>query len=309
MSAMMPAAGFTASRTGERDKGLVRRDRWVHGLTRDGGPEIHFVEHGSGEPVLLLHGFPDFWYMWRHQIPVLAKAGYRAIALDMRGYNRSDAPTSPRQYRMPQLTRDVVRVMDALGIQKATVVGHDWGGIVAWSFAAEYPERLHKLVVINAPHPSAYRKAILRSSQLLRSWYVFAFQVPRVPEWLLARSRMRRLRRIWANAGGQSGNVTPTDVEKYEKAFSREGRIRATVNYYRAAAASFFDRAPGRAVTAPTLLIWGEQDPFLVSGIPEWTKRCVANLRIQKLAEAGHWPQLETPEQVNAAIVEFLAHE
>ena len=285
----------------------MSRDRWVHGLTRDGGPAIHFVEHGSGEPVVLLHGFPDFWYMWRHQIPLLAEGGYRAIAVDMRGYNRSDAPVEIDAYSTSHLANDVVRVMDTLGIEKAAIVGHDWGGVTAWHLVMNHPERITKLVVINAPHPKAYMHALLRTSQLFRSWYVFAFQVPRLPEMILEASGMRLLRRVWYHAAGGSGDVTDSDVKKYAKAFSRKGKIRAALNYYRAAIRSLFHTGARRIIAAPTLIIWGEKDKFLVSSLPEATRKWVPQLRIRKLARLGHWPQLEAPEEINALIVEFLA--
>jgi pimeloyl-ACP methyl ester carboxylesterase len=285
------------------------RDRWIHGLTRDGGPAIHFVEHGSGEPVLLLHGFPDFWFMWRHQIPLLAQAGYRAIAVDMRGYNRSDAPDEIAAYDASHLAKDIIRVMDTLGISKAAIVGHDWGGVVAWHIAMNHPERITKLIVINAPHPKAYRRALMRSSQLLRSWYVLAFQIPRLPEMMLSASGMKWLRRIWRHAGARSGSVTDADMEKYTKSFSRKGKVRAALNYYRAAMRTMFTGSSQRFIEIPTLIIWGEKDKFLVSSLPAATRRWVPNLTIEKLAQYGHWPQLEAPEEVNALILQFLRAE
>jgi epoxide hydrolase 4 len=287
----------------------VGRDRWIHGLTRDGGPEIHFVENGSGEPVLLLHGFPDFWYMWRYQIPYLAAKGFRVIALDLRGYNRSDAPRGVQSYAMEKLSGDVIRVMDALGILTAHMVGHDWGGVIAWHVAAHHPQRVRKLVVINAPHPAAYFRALARSSQLLRSWYLFAFQVPRLPEYFLSVGHFRLLKRVWARAGGESGNVSADNVGKYVKAFSKPGKLTAAVNYYRAALRSMLRRKKNGTVSVPTLLLWGEKDRFLVSALPELTSRYVPNLETRKLADFGHWPQLESPDTINAAISEFLAHD
>lgn len=283
----------------------MRRDRWVHGLTRDGGPEIHFVEHGSGEPVLLLHGFPDFWYMWRHQIPVLAANGFRVIALDLRGYNRSDAPVGIRNYTIDKLTGDVLGVMDTLGLHSAHVVGHDWGGVIAWKLAIDHPERIQKLVVINSPHPSTYIRALLTSSQALKSWYVAAFQIPRLPEMFLERNGMAALRNAWRRAGSSS-NVTEADVVKYVKAFSRENRISAPLNYYRAFVLSAL-RTRGRGhVNAETLLVWGERDKFLVPGLATAAAKYVPNLQVKRFPLLGHWPQLEDPAAVNASISEFL---
>jgi pimeloyl-ACP methyl ester carboxylesterase len=199
--------------------------------------------------------------------------------------------------------------MDTLEIPSAAVVGHDWGGVIAWHFAAAHPERVSKLVVINAPHPAAYMHSLLRSSQLLRSWYVLAFQIPRIPELLLTASRMKWLRRIWHGAARGAGTVTDGDVEKYAKAFSKEGKVRAALNYYRAAVRSAFTRTRSTGIKTPTLIIWGGKDMFLVSSLPEATRRWVTNLKIHKLANYGHWPQLESPEEVNAVILEFLAHD
>lgn len=305
----MPADESGKSPTADPGRKAVGRDRWVHGLTSDGGPAIHFVEHGSGEPVLLLHGFPDFWYMWRHQIPLFAKAGYRAIALDMRGYNRSDAPGEIAAYNSTHLANDVIRVLDTLGIEKAILVGHDWGGVVAWHFAMNHPGRISRLVVINAPHPKTYFSLLFKTSQLPRSWYVFAFQIPRLPEMILARSRMKLLRRIWKHAARNSGAVTDSDIEKYAKSFSREGKLRAAVNYYRAAGRSLLKPAGGRRIDIPTLIVWGEKDRYLVPALAEATRRWVPRLTIRKFAQYGHWPQLEGPGVVNAVILEFLAHD
>ena len=256
--------------------------------------------------MLLLHGFPDFWYVWRNQIPFLAKHGFRVIALDMRGYNRSDAPRGVSNYAADILCADVIRVMNALGILSAHVVGHDWGGVVAWNLAARHPERVRKLVVINAPHPGAYFRALTRSSQLLRSWYVFAFQLPLIPERLLGFARFRILRRVWAGEGGGSGNMTADDVEKHVKAFSKPGKLTAAINYYRAALRPVFRLGKSSMVSAPTLLLWGMKDRYLVPILPELTLKWVPRLRIRKLDNLGHWPQLESPDTVNAAIAEFL---
>jgi pimeloyl-ACP methyl ester carboxylesterase len=283
----------------------VRRNRWIHGLTRDDGAAIHFVEHGVGDPILLLHGFPDFWYMWRHQIPLLAGAGFRAIAVDLRGYNRSDAPPRVSDYTVDKLAHDVIRVLDTLSVQRAVIVGHDWGGIVAWHIAMNYPDRVLRLVVINAPHPQAYKRALVSSSQLLRSWYVFAVQLPFLPEFMLRRGKFRMLRRSWKNAARGSGTVTDSDVEKYVKAFSPHGKITAALNYYRAAVRTILKRNQRKAVAAPTLLIWGDRDPFLVRQIPDTIHKWVPHVEVRKVPYS-HWPQLEAPSLVTEIIAGFL---
>ncbi len=285
----------------------MARERWIHGLTRDGGPEIHFVEHGSGEPLVLLHGFPDFWYMWRHQIPALASSGFRVIALDLRGYNRSAAPIGVRNYTVDKLSNDVIRVLDTLGILTAHVAGHDWGGVIAWDLAMRHPERLRKLVVMNAPHPATYTRALITSAQALKSWYVAAFQVPLLPELLLKRRNMAALQRVWRGAGGGSQSVTESDLSKYVKTFSREYRLTAALNYYRAFLFSAHRPEKVTPVSAETLILWGARDKYLVPQLADAALRHVPNLRVQRFDALGHWPQLEDPAAVNSAIVKFLA--
>jgi pimeloyl-ACP methyl ester carboxylesterase len=159
--------------------------RWVD----VGGLRLHCVEAGAGPLVVLLHGFPEFWYAWRHQIPALAAVGFRVVALDLRGYNTSDKPARVRDYRPRVLAQEVADLIVALSAGSAAVAGHDWGGGLAWLLAMQHPKRVERLVVLNAPHPVRFLKGLGSPRQLRRSWYVLAFQLPWLPERLGAARR------------------------------------------------------------------------------------------------------------------------
>ncbi len=268
------------------------------------GVRLHYVEAGpaSGPLVVLLHGFPEFWFSWRHQIPALAGAGFRVVALDMRGYNLSDKPKGVDAYRMSRLCGDVAALIAALGAQRASVVGHDWGGGVAWSFAMAYPAKLDRLVIVNAPHPRAFLSAIRTVKQLRRSWYMFFFQVPWLPEAVMRADGYRTMRRIY-----RTMTADESEVDRYIEATARPGALTAGVNYYRAVFRGMRSGARSVArVDAPTLVIWGERDPFLGSELAAPDRDLVPHMRVERLPDASHWVQLERPDRVNALLVEFL---
>jgi epoxide hydrolase 4 len=268
-----------------------------------GEVRLHVVEAGPehGELVVLLHGFPEFWWSWRHQIPALAAAGFRVVAPDMRGYNLSDKPYAVSDYRVPRLVADVAGLVRACGRERAHVVGHDWGGAVAWEFAARRPELLGRLVILNVPHPRELLRGLRRPSQLRKSWYMGFFQLPRVPERLLAARDFAALRRVF-------GDRPPAEIDKYVEAAKHTRALSGPINYYRAA---MRDAARGRPPTyrpivAPTLVIWGENDAFLGKEMARPDSRWVPNTRVEVLAGASHWVQLDAPERVNRLLVEHL---
>ncbi|RMG96024.1 MAG: alpha/beta fold hydrolase, partial [Deltaproteobacteria bacterium] len=174
----------------------VRIQGLAHGFVSAGDVRLHYVTAGEGPLVVLLHGFPEFWYAWRHQIGPLADAGYKVVVPDLRGYGSSDKPTSVDAYAPDRLVADVRALVDAFGGRAAAVVGHDWGGVVAYLFAHAHPERLDRVVVANAPHPAHFFAGLTDPAQLRRSWYVFFFQLPKVPEWYSGAFDHARLRRI-----------------------------------------------------------------------------------------------------------------
>src|ERR687894_743878 len=199
-----------------------------------GGVRLHYVEAGDGPLVLLLHGFPQFWYEWRHQIPALVEAGFRVVAADMRGYNLSDKPPGVRSYRVELLARDVERLILACGEQTAAVVGHDWGAIVAWIAAMRYPGRVGRLAILNVPHPARFLDGLLSPGQLLRSSYLFFFQIPRLPEAVIRAGDSALLRCVFRRDPVRPGALTTEDIERYVEAMARPGALTATLNYYRA---------------------------------------------------------------------------
>jgi pimeloyl-ACP methyl ester carboxylesterase len=279
-----------------------------HGQVFVNGLSLHYVEAGEGPLVLLLHGFPDFWYSWRFQLPALAAAGFRAVAPDLRGYNLSDKPVGIHQYRLDRLAQDIVGLIRVLGAQRAALVGHDWGGVIAWKLANVAPEVLTQLVILNAPHPAAFSQALRTFSQLRRSWYLFFFQLPWLPEAVIRTRDYAILRRVLRGDLGADALFTEDDLKAYRAALSQPGALTAALNYYRAASRSFW-REPmqvnGR-ITVPTLVIWGERDPYLDLRLLRNLDRWVCNLRIQRIPDAGHWVHLEAREQVTSLIIEFL---
>lgn len=276
------------------------------------GLRFHVVSCGprDGKKVLLLHGFPEFWYSWRHQLIALADAGYRAIAPDLRGYNLSDKPEGVASYDMLVLLDDVVALVGALGEQSVDLVGHDWGGAIAWSAAASAAHRhvVRRLAILNAPHPTAFLKH-MTLSQLRRSWYMLLFQLPRLPERLLSRDGFAALRRMLSRSTAP-GTFSPLDLDRYAEALAQPGALTASINYYR----GILRRNPFAALQQlspippelPVLLLWGERDPALGKELTYNLQDLVANLRIEYLPEAGHWPAQEQPTEVNRALLAFL---
>jgi epoxide hydrolase 4 len=278
--------------------------RWVD----VGGLRLHCVEAGTGPLVVLLHGFPEFWYAWRHQLPALADAGYRVVAPDLPGYNTSDKPPRVRDYRPRVLAQEMADLIAALGADSATVAGHDWGGGLAWLLAMHHPERVQRLVVLNAPHPIRFRKGLTSPRQLRRSWYMLAFQLPWLPERLVAASDFRALRRALGRQPTRPGAFTAQDIDRYVAAAAQPGALRAAINYYRAAvrANPLAQAHTLRRVDIPTLVIWGDQDRYLGRELAEPDRAWVPDVRVERIAEASHWVQADAPERVNQLMVDFL---
>lgn len=273
-----------------------------HVRVETGGVTLHCVAAGSGPLLVLLHGFPESSYAWRRQMPGLAAAGFRVVAPDLRGYGESDRPKGVAAYRVQALVDDVAGLIERLGMERAVVVGHDWGGVVAWYTAMLRPERVRRLVVLNAPHPAAYARELRRgSSQLWRSWYAGMHQLPWLPERAWQAFDHALLRKVLG--GGPARTRAEEDV--YVDAFSRPGGMTPALNYYRAAVRHGAPRAT--TVRAPTLLVWGERDRYLVPELTLGLERWVPELRIQRLSEAGHWVHHEEAERVTALISAFAA--
>jgi len=279
-----------------------------HRYAQLGDVRLHYVEVGEGPLVLLLHGFPQFWYMWRFQIPALAGAGFRVVAPDMRGYNLSEKPRGVSSYRVELLARDVERLILACGEASAMVVGHDWGAAVAWVTAMMYPERVKRLGILNLPHPERFARGLLRPAQLLRSSYMFFFQIPRLPEKGLVVGDFASLRYALRNEQMHPGAFTDVDIERYVEALARPGALTAALNYYRALFRRnpLKARAPLRRIEAPVMVIWGERDRYLGKELAEPAATWVPNLRVERLPDASHFVAEDRPDEVNSLLIGFL---
>jgi pimeloyl-ACP methyl ester carboxylesterase len=281
---------------------LAHREALVNGI------RLHYVEGGQGPLIVLLHGFPEFWYCWRRQLPALAAAGFRVVAPDLRGYNLSDKPAGVASYRLDLLCQDVVGLIRHIGAARAVVVGHDWGGGIAWETALRHPALVEKLVILNAPHPEAFFRELKTFEQLRRSWYMFLFQLPWLPEWKISRRNFAAFDQLFRADPVRPDAYTDMDIQLTKEAFAQPGALTAAINYYRAA---FRSRLRGRETRnprteIPTLLIWGERDRYLGIRLTEGLERWVPNLRIERLPDASHWVQNDAPERVNELLLEFL---
>ncbi|MGA7992860.1 MAG: alpha/beta hydrolase, partial [Thermoanaerobaculia bacterium] len=269
---------------------------------------LHWVEQGEGPLVVLLHGFPEFWYAWRHQIPALAAAGFRAVAPDLRGYNLSDKPAFVRSYRIEALLGDVAELVAHLGEEKAHVVGHDWGGAFAWYAPLFFPERLLSLTLLNAPHPLAFRRELKTNpAQRKKSSYVFFFQLPWLPERQIRAGNFAAVEKMLRRDPVTPGAFSDEDVRLYKEALAQPGALTAAVNFYRAAL-RFPPRVAGRKWPdgLKTLLVWGERDRYLGPGLLEGLDRWVPNLTIERIPHASHWVQADAPARVNDLLIRFL---
>lgn len=276
------------------------------------GVKLHVVTDGpeSGTPVILLHGFPEFHYGWRGQIPALAEAGFRVIAPDQRGYNLSDKPKGVSAYNVDTLAKDVVGLFDHFGIQKARLVGHDWGAVVAWTVALNHPERLEKLTILNVPHPDVMRRFILEDKQQRKnSWYVFFFQIPFFVEWMLSKENFRNMARMLVGSGRKS-TFTRSDIEAYKKAWSQPGALTAMLNWYRSifrgSLKYIFKKIPTRRVSVPTRILWGMNDVALSHEMAKPSAELCDDGELIFFEKATHWVQHDEADAVNKNLIEFL---
>ncbi|HUP57000.1 MAG TPA: alpha/beta hydrolase [Bdellovibrionota bacterium] len=274
---------------------------------RDTRVRLHVVEAGpkAGRLMLLLHGFPEFWKSWEKQIEPLAAAGFRVLVPDQRGYNLSEKPPGVASYDIDLLASDVVGLIRWAGHERAILVGHDWGAAVAWHVALRYPEAVERLVIANGPHPRALIRHFRKPAQLRRSWYIFGFQIPYLPELSLA-SRDYRWLAGGMKATSRKGTFTREQLDEYKQAWAQPGALSSMLNWYRAVF-----RSPRRGmrtwqgtVKVPTTIIWGENDAFLGRSIADESARLCESVRLERIAGASHWVQHEEPDQVTRLILE-----
>ena len=278
---------------------------WDEDYVEANGIRLHYVAAGSGPLAILLHGFPEFWYSWRDLIEPLSHIR-RVVALDMRGYNLSDKPREG--YDLATLCADVRGVIEALGARHADVIGHDWGGVIAWVFAMREPDYVRRLAILNAPHLGLALRELRNLRQLRRSAYVGFFQFAGWAERAIAADNYGVVWRTFRSADRKREWLGDEDIQRYVSAIARTGALTAALSYYRQLVRNV-PAAIGvaRVITAPALVLWGEQDPYLgvelLDGLEEWA----IDLRVERFPDAGHWLNQQIPDEVNAALLAFLA--
>jgi len=294
----------------------------AHDYAEVNGVRLHYARTGAGPLMVFVHGFPEFWYEWKHQLSEFGR-DHLAVAPDMRGYNLSSKPASLEDYRMPALVEDLRALTSGLlkttGRTKFTLVAHDWGGVVAWVFAAQHPDMLDKLVIVNAPHPTIFGRLLREDpDQQKASQYMLMFRSPEA-EATLSQNNYAWLKAAVLGAGLRDGTVTEQDQKEYVAAWSQPGALTGGLNYYRAAeigppksgavpsqeAAS--DSAPSLVVRVPTLVIWGEKDTALLTSNLNDLDRVVPTLTIKRIPNGTHWVVRENAAEVNRLIREYLA--
>jgi pimeloyl-ACP methyl ester carboxylesterase len=274
---------------------------------KNGDVGLHAVAAGpqDGLVVVLLHGFPEFWYGWHRQIEPLATAGFRVIVPDQRGYDLSSKPSGVAPYALSELVSDVMAIADQIGQEKIFLAGHDWGAAVAWSTALWYPQRIAKLALLNVPHPSVMRKFISTSPrQFLRSWYMFLFQLPWLPEALFSAFNYH----IGARAllrSSRPGTFTAEDLAHYRSAWSQPGALTAMINWYRALFRTRI-KFQDKTVRVPTRILWGERDDFLLTEMAHESLRYCTSAELFTFANATHWLQHEEPARVSELLIDFF---
>jgi pimeloyl-ACP methyl ester carboxylesterase len=277
-----------------------------------GGLRFHVAACGEGERLALcLHGFPECWYSWRHQMPLLAELGYRVWAPDLRGYGESDKPVGLREYAIERLLGDVAALIDASGSRSTTLIAHDWGAIIAWYFAIRRIRPLERLAIMNVPHPFAALPAIRTWKQFIRSWYVLFFQLPWLPERLLGARSQRAIGEAFRRSCVNPEHFPDAVLEVFRQAAARPGALTAMLNYYRAfirgGGATRQKRLGPRTIETPTLMLWGEQDVALTRETTYGTAAFVSDLTLRYLPQASHWVQQDAPETVNRMLRAWLS--
>lgn len=276
------------------------------------GVDFEVATMGQGDRLALcLHGFPEHAYSWRYQMPLLARLGYRVWAPNLRGYGGTDSPREVSAYRTRTLVEDVIALIKASGARETLLMAHDWGGALAWSVALIQPQLLQRLVILNLPHPACFSRELRRPVQLAKSWYIFFFQIPWLPEFLLGRRQGRTTSELIRKTSRNPARFPDEVLEIYRQNAARPGGLRAMINWYRAA---FRSGGLGRQrfrnvprITTPTLFLWGDSDTALSIRTTRGTENYVSDLTFRVFPGVSHWIQQEAPEAVNAMLEAWLA--
>ncbi|MBC6607048.1 alpha/beta hydrolase [Hymenobacter sp. BT188] len=283
---------------------LEHHDVITNGIT------LHVVQCGpqDGPLIILLHGFPEFWYSWRRQIPALAEAGYRVWAPDQRGYNLSDKPTQVAAYKMPALAADIIGLIDAAGHERAFLVGHDWGALVAWNLAAYFPARVARVAILNVPHPRVMAQELRHSiRQLSKSWYIFFFQLSWLPEKAFSFNNYQ-LGEQTLRGTSRRGAFSTEDLKLYRAAWAQPRAITSMLNWYRAAARYVRQLNPPGRVRVPIHIVWGKHDAFLNPNMAQESLAWCEAGRLTYFEKSTHWVQHEDSEAVNELLLRFFGH-
>lgn len=282
---------------------------WKHHFVETNHIRLHCVTQGEGELVVLLHGFPEFWYSWRYQIPALARH-FKVVVPDLRGYNDSDKPASG--YDLDTLSADIRGLIAGLGYRSAHIVGHDWGGAIAWHLAQKFPQTINRLAILNAPHPQKFVHELAGNlDQIRRSWFVFAFQVPGIPEWLIQQNLKGVVQNLFRETAIRKAAFTTEATKIYQQALEKPGVIASALNYYRQMLSPLhwipqWGRSPD-PITVPTLVLWGEDDWFFSHKLVEGLEQLISvPFQLQLIPQCGHWIQQEVPQTVNRELLNFL---
>jgi pimeloyl-ACP methyl ester carboxylesterase len=278
-----------------------------HLTFHNGEIQLHAVAAGppNGPLVILLHGFPEFWYSWRRQIAPLANAGFRVVVPDQRGYNLSSKPRAVSSYTLPQLTSDIIAIADQSRSDRFYLAGHDWGAAVAWSAAIQHPQRVAKLAILNVPHPSVMFRYIRKNPrQLRRGWYMFLFQLPWLPEKIFSAFHFALGARALTGSS-RPGTFSSEALALYREAWSQPGALTGSMNWYRAA---FRHRSPfpDPTVHVPTKIIWGERDAFLLFEMARASLKYCADAELLSFSDATHWVHQEEPARVAQLLIDFF---
>jgi pimeloyl-ACP methyl ester carboxylesterase len=270
------------------------------------GIQLHTAFSGpqDGKPVFLLHGFPEAWFGWENQIEPLVQAGFRVIAPDQRGYNKSDKPEGVDQYKMAVLADDILGLADELGHDQFYLAGHDFGAMVSWSLALQVPERIKRLAIANVPHPAVFRSYLkTHPAQMLKSWYAMFFQVPDLPERFVKGANWKFLIEAMPNYWGEA------QYNRYRDTWNQPGAITAMINWYRATFGRRGSPRKSNTVQPPTLIIWGKKDPHLSYQMAPLSLEFCQDGELVYFEDASHWVQHDKGPEVSQLLIDHFQKE